>query len=110
MQNLKKNWVVVWKMKWKNGQISTGGLESVKIGTLMGSFVQIRKCVSFKFTKDLCVMKLKNDARIEKELTCRFNIGKGIWRILTRALESFKSSHFNGLLPTKVYNFQAKKV
>ena len=32
--------------------------------------------MSFKFTKDLCAMKLKNDARIEEELTCRFKIGK----------------------------------
>ena len=35
MQNLKKNWLVVWKMTWK---IFTRALESVKIGTLMGSF------------------------------------------------------------------------
>ena len=42
----------------------------------MGSFVQNRKFMSFKFTKDLCAMKLKNDARIEEELTCRFKIGK----------------------------------
>ena len=32
-----------------------------------------------------------------------------IWRILIRALESFKNLHFNGLLLTKVYKFWAKK-
>ena len=37
-------------------------------------------------------------------------LAKGIWRILTRAFESFKSLHFNGLPLTKVYNFRAKKV
>ena len=29
---------------------------------------------------------------------------RGIWRILTRALESLKNLHFNGLLLSKVYN------
>ena len=38
MQNLKKNWLVAWKMTWGILQIFTRALESVKIGTLMGSF------------------------------------------------------------------------
>ena len=38
MQNLKKNWLVVWKMTWEIWQIFTRALESVKIGTLIGSF------------------------------------------------------------------------
>ena len=38
IQNLKKNWLVVWKMTWEIWQIFTRALESVKIGTLMGSF------------------------------------------------------------------------
>ena len=38
MQNLKKNWLVAWKMTWGIWQIFTRALESVKIGTLMGSF------------------------------------------------------------------------
>ena len=38
MQNLKKNWLVVWKMTWGIWQIFTRAIESVKIGTLMGSF------------------------------------------------------------------------
>ena len=38
MQNLKKNWLVVWKITWEIWQIFTRALESVKIGTLMGSF------------------------------------------------------------------------
>ena len=28
--------------------------------------------MSFKFTVELCVMKMKNDTKIEEELTCRF--------------------------------------
>ena len=38
MQNLKKNWLVVWKMTWGIWQIFTRALESLKIGILMGSF------------------------------------------------------------------------
>ena len=38
MQNLKKNWLVVWKMTWGIWQIFIRTLESVKIGTFMGSF------------------------------------------------------------------------
>ena len=38
MQNLKKNWLVVWKMTWGIWHISTRTLESVKIGTFRGSF------------------------------------------------------------------------
>ena len=30
--------------------------------------------MSLKFTGDLCVMTLKNDARFEEELTCQFEI------------------------------------
>ena len=28
--------------------------------------------MSFKFTVELCVMTMKNDTKIEQELTCRF--------------------------------------
>ena len=35
-------------------------------------FVQSRKCMSLKFTEKLCVMTMKNDTKIEEELTCRF--------------------------------------
>ena len=28
----------------------------------------------FKFTEELCVMTMKNDTKIEEELTCRFKI------------------------------------
>ena len=30
--------------------------------------------MSLKFTEKLCVMTMKNDAKIEEELTCRFKI------------------------------------
>ena len=30
--------------------------------------------MSFKFTVELCVMTMKNDTKIQEELTCRFKI------------------------------------
>ena len=38
MQILKKNWLAVWKKAWEIWKIFNRALESVKIGTLMGSF------------------------------------------------------------------------
>ena len=37
MQSLKKSWLVVWKMTWVIWKIFTWAIESLKIGTLMGS-------------------------------------------------------------------------
>ena len=37
-QNLKKNWLVFWKMTWEIWQMFTRALESFKIGILIGSF------------------------------------------------------------------------
>ena len=48
-------------------------------------------------------MTMKNDAKIEKELTCSFKIDMRNFTNLTRALESLKNLGFNWLLVTKVY-------
>ena len=74
MQNLKKNWLVVWKMTLEFWQIFTRALESVKIWILIGSFVQSRKCTSLKFTEELCLVTKKNDAKFEEELTGHMKI------------------------------------
>ena len=36
---------------------------------------KVKKCMSLKFTEELCVMAMKNDAKFEEGLTCRFKIG-----------------------------------
>ena len=33
--------------------------------------------MSLKFTEGLCIMRMKNDAKFEEELTCRFKIDMG---------------------------------
>ena len=60
--------------------------------------------MSLKFTGKLCVMKMKNDAKIEAQLTCQFKIDMRNLTNLTQELENLKNLHFNGLLWAKVYN------
>ena len=38
-------------------------VEVQKLGLLLGSFIPSRKCMSLKFTGDLCVMTKMNDAK-----------------------------------------------
>ena len=37
-------------------------------------FIQNRKCISLKFTGKYCLIKMKNDAKLEDELPCQFKI------------------------------------
>ena len=53
---------------------------------------------------------MKNDTKIEEELTCRFQIDMRNFTNFDLRLERVKDLHFNGLLATKVYNIRAKKV
>ena len=58
----------------RNLTIFTRTLESVKIGNLMGSFCSKQKIRALKFTEKLWPITLKNDEKIEEELTCCFKI------------------------------------
>ena len=79
------------------------------MGIWWDPFIQSRKCTSWKFTEELCIMAMGNDAKFEEKLTCRLKIDTTIWRILIRTHECFKNLHSNGLLLTKEYVW-AKKV
>ena len=65
-----------WFGKWdeKFGKFSPEHLKVSKLGLWRNSFIQSRKCMSLKFTEELCVMKMKSDTKIRQELTCRFKI------------------------------------
>ena len=73
-------------------------------------FAQSRKCMTLKFKEQLYVMKMKNNTKIEEEMSCCFKIEWGTSQILTRALKSLKNLCFNWLLVTKVYIVWATKV
>ena len=51
---------------------------------------------------------MKNDAKLEEELTCRFKIGMRNLTILHSS--NHKNLYFNGLLLNKLYNVWAKNV
>ena len=66
--------------------------------------------MSLKFTGELFVMTMKNDAKLEREMTCHFKLDM---RNLTNFDPSTRKSqnlHFNELFLMEVYNVQAKKV
>ena len=66
----------LWFGKWHEefGKFSPEHWKVSKLGLSWDPFVQNRKCMSLKFTEELCVMKMKNDAKFEEELTCQFKI------------------------------------
>ena len=95
---------------WGIWQFSPGHSKVSKLEFWWGTFVQSRKCMSFKFTEVLCVMTMKNDAKFEEELICHFKVD-------IRNLTNFDLSTWKfkkcalWLAPlTKVYNVWARKV
>ena len=46
--------------------------------------------MSLKFTEKLCVMTMKNDTKIEEELTCQFKIDMRNFTNFDPTLESLK--------------------
>ena len=77
-----EKWCKIWRKtdlwfgKWHEefGKFSPEHLKVSKLGLWWDPFVQSRKCMSLKFTEELCVMTMKNDAKFEEELTCYFKI------------------------------------
>ena len=85
--------------------ISTWALEILKTSTLIGSFIQSRKCMSLKFTEELCIW-----CKIWGGIGLSFqNWHEQLDKFWPRALRSFKNVHFNGLPLNKIYNDWAKK-
>ena len=74
MQNLKKNWLVVWNEEF--GKFSPEHLKVSQFGLWWDPFIQSRICMSLKFTEELCVMTMNNDAKFQEGMTCRFKIDR----------------------------------
>ena len=73
IQFLKKNWLVVCE-KWheKFGKVSPEHLKVSKLKFWWDLLIQSRKNMSLKFTEELCVMGMKNNAKFEEELASHF--------------------------------------
>ena len=60
--------------------------------------------MGLKFIGELCVMKMKNDAKIEEELTCQFKVNMRKLTNFDSSTQKSQNLHFNELLLNKVYN------
>ena len=107
MQNLKKTDLWLGKRPDEFVKFSPEQLKVSKLGLWWNLFVQNRKCMSLKFTEQLCAMTLKNNAKFEEELSIASKFTWEIWRTWTRVFKSLKYLHFNKPLLTGVW---AKKV
>ena len=58
----------------KFGKFSSEHSKVSKLELWWNPFVQSRKCMSLKFTEELCFMIMKNDTKVKEELTCYFKI------------------------------------
>ena len=56
----------------KFGKFSPEHLKVSKLELWWDPFVQSRKGMTLKFTEELCVITMKNNAKFEEELTCHF--------------------------------------
>ena len=61
--------------------------------------------MNLKFTGDLCVMTMKNDAKFEQELTGQFKIDMKNLTIFDCSTQKSQQFSLYGVLLTKVYNF-----
>ena len=109
-----EEWCKIWRKtdlwfgKWNEEYCKSSPeyFKISKLGVWWGPLIQSRKRMSLKFTKEFCVMTMKNDAKLEEKLTFRFKIDMGNWLILTRALKSLKNFNFNVLLLSKLYRYR----
>ena len=78
-----EEWCKIWRItdlwfeKWHEefGKFSPEHSKLSKLGLWWDPFVQSRKCMSLKFTEELCDITMKKDGNSEEELTCHFKIG-----------------------------------
>ena len=61
-------------------------------------------CVSLQFIEELCVMKMRSDAKFEEKLTC--GLENDIWNsaIFHQSTQKFQNWDFDGILLSKVEN------
>ena len=111
MRNLKKNWLVVWKITWGIWQIFTRAIEISKLAYWWDPLIQSKKSVSLKFREKLCVMTIwRMMQNLERNWLVISKFTRRIWWILTRGPENLNNFNFDVLLLSKVYIVWGKKV
>ena len=74
MQNLRRTDLRFGKWHDEFAKFSPKHSKVSKLGLSCDSFIQSRKCMGLKFTEELCVVSMNNDAKLEEELTCHYKI------------------------------------
>ena len=77
-----QEWCKIWrktdlllrKLHEKFDKFSPEHSKFSKLELWWDTFAQTRKCMTLKFIEELRVMTMKNDTKIEEELTCHFKI------------------------------------
>ena len=96
--NDNKEWCKIWRKtdlwfgKWNEeyGKFSPEYLKVSELGVWWGPLILSCKSMSLNFTRELCVMTMKNDAKFEEELTCRFKIDLTNWQFWPEHLKVSK--------------------
>ena len=60
--------------------------------------------MSLKFTEELCVKTMKNDAKFEEGFTCPFKNDMSNLTYFDLSTRKSQNLHFNGFFLTKVYS------
>ena len=109
MQNLKKTVLLLGKWHEEIGKFSPEHSKVSKLELWWDPFGQSRKCLTLKCTEDLCVMTMKNDTKIEEELTCRFKIDMRNFTNFDPSTRKPKKIVLNGSLWPKYILFELQK-
>ena len=113
MQNLGKDWLVLWKMTWGICRILAQHSKVLKMCTLMGSFwsnymfeLKHYRRVMCHDTEGWCNMTLKGDQKLTVGLK------NDIRNLINFHESSCKSQnlHFDGLVLSRAFNILAEKV
>ena len=108
---MKRNRLFISKLTWGIWRILTRALESLKKFHFNWFLLSKVYIVSTKkVQKSYLSWKWRGIQNLEMKQLVVLKLAKGIWQILTWALKSIKTFHFNGLLLSKVYIVWGKKV
>ena len=108
---MKRNRLFISKLTWGIWRILTRALESLKKFHFNWFLLSKVYIVSTKkVQKSYLSWKWRGIQNLEMKRLVVLKLAKGIWQILTWALKSIKTFHFNGLLLSKVYIVWGKKV
>ena len=105
MPNLKKNWLVVWKVTLGIWHVFTRTHGCVKRKTLLGSFSTKQKMYEIKHYRGVICNDTEEWWKFWRGIGLSFQ--NWIWQFVIQAHENL---NINGLLLSKIYNACANKV